>query len=279
MRPSLFLACIAMIFASCRSYQINTVSSANMRKNDSTGVFIVENDSLTIRYSFSGNNAPVNVEVFNKLNEPMVINWERSALVVKDKAYSYVDDNLKITGETSGSSVNYAANRNSWGDVRYNTGTLNANIKLSKNESFLPPHSQMGRSIFVLGQIPLKEIDKSAFNKTTFIDNDGITKIYSKTANFSIANSPLKFKSYLTLYTFKDNQPRPFVNEQEFFISNVTKLNLNPRNIPQFSNNPGDIIINSKSTGFAKTMAAVGAIGAVSGLAAADAAVNEKQKP
>ena len=278
MRPSLFLACMAIMFASCRSYQINTVSSAGMRKNDSTGVFTVENDSLSIRYSFAGNNSPVNVEVYNKLNEPMVINWERSALVVKDKAYSYVDDNLKITGETSGSSVNFYGNRNGWSDVRYNSGTLDANVKLSKNESFLPPHSMMGRSIFVLGQIPINNIDKSAFTKTAFTDNDGITQIYSKTANFSIENSPLKFKSYLTLYTLKDNQPRPFYNEQEFFISNITKLNLNPRNVPQFSNNPGDIIMNSKKTGFAKTMTTVGIITAVAGVTAADAAVN-KQKP
>ena len=271
MKRVVFLFSIITLLSSCAAYQINTVSSTNTPKIDSTGIFMVETDSVTISYNFTGANAPVNVEVFNKLNEPLIINWERSALIVADKAYSYVDDNLKITGEVAGSSLNF---RNS--DITYSSSDINANVKLSKNESFLPPHSKAGRTIYVLNQIGINKIEKSSFKRLIQDDADGMNKIYTKTADFSVENSPLIFKSYLTLSTLKNNQPQYFHFQHDFFVSNVTKLNLDPKNIEEYKKYPGNVIILSKASGFGKTLAIVAVAGAVGGMAAVNNSIQNK---
>lgn len=271
MKNIVFLFALAAIITSCKSYQLNTVSSLNTQKNDATGVFNRVNDSVSISYNFSGENSPVSVEVFNKLNEPLYINWERSALIIDDKAYSFVDDNLKVTGETYSSTFDLGRNY-----FNSTTGTINANIKLSKNESFLPPHSKTSRTIFVIDKIGVNQIDKSLFKKEMLNDADGINQVYTKTASFSPENSPLKFKSYITLYTLKDNQPQPFSYQNDFFISNVTKMGQDPDNTNEYGSFPGNVMITSKTTGFAKTMTVVAVAGVVGGAAALNNNVKEK---
>ena len=272
MKNIIFLFALGAIITSCKSYQLNTVSSLNAQKNDSTGVFNVVNDSVSISYNFSGENSPVSVEVFNKLNEPMYINWERSALIIADKAYSFVDDNLKITGETYSSTFELDRRDH----FSSSSGTINANIKLSKNESFLPPHSKTSRTIFVINKVGVNQIDKSLFKKEILNDVDGIYEVYTKTASFSPENSPLKFKSYITLYTMKNNEPRYFSYQNDFFISAVTKMRQDPNNTNEYGNYPGNVMITSKTNGFGKTMALVAVAGVVGGAAVAESAVKDK---
>jgi hypothetical protein len=271
MKRIALLVIITAALASCKSFQINTVSSINAIKNDSTGIFNIENDSLIISYNFKGNNSPLNVEVFNKLDEPLFINWERSAVIVDGKAYSYVSDNLNIKSDVSASTIELGNI-----PIAYTDGTVNTNVKLSKNESFVPPHSKTGRTIYALNQANTMKIDKSAFTSLTLTDADGLTPINGKTVNFSPENSPLKFKSYLTLYTLKDNIQRSFASQHSFYISSVTKVMQNPKNVFEYEHNPGDILVNSKSTGFGKTMAVVGVVGVIGAGAALES--NSKDK-
>jgi len=267
-----FLAAITLLL-SCKSYQMSTVSSLHTKKNDSTGVFNVENDSLIISYDFVGDNMPLNVEVFNKLNTPLYINWERSALIVEDKAYSYVDDQVYITGQTSGNSYNWANRRNSFYE---NSGTINEVAKLSKNESFIPPHSKVTRSLYVLDRLALDNIQPADFKRVSLALADGNGSIRSKEATFSAKNSPLKFKSYLTFYTLVNNQPQIFSSQQDFFVSSVTKSGINPKNLIEYYNSPGNIIINSKTTAYGKTMEGVAVVGAIGAIGAIDASQNNR---
>lgn len=268
---ALFLVVIAGL-SSCRSYQMSTLSSSNTRKIDSTGVFNLENDSLIISYNFTGDNSPVNVEVYNKLNEPVYVNWERSSLIIGDKAYSYGDDEIKIDGSTSNISSGYGRKGSVFSD-----GTISATAKFSKNESFIPPHAKIDRTTNVLAQVGIAEIDPTLFKKKkmTYINGEGQVNI--KEADFSAENSPLKFKSYLTLYTLKDNQPKTFALQQDFFVSSVVKSASDPKNLIEYNNSPGNVILNAKTTGYGKTAAVVGLVTAAGALGVADAAINNKQ--
>lgn len=268
---ALFLVVIAGL-SSCRSYQMNTLSSSNTRKIDSTGVFNLENDSLIISYNFTGDHSPVNVEVYNKLNEPVYVNWERSSLIVSDKAYSYADDEIKIDGSASGISTQYGRK-----GLVFTDGTISATAKLSKNESFIPPHAKIDRTTNILAQVGIAEIDPALFQKKkmTYINGEGQVNI--KEADFSAENSPLKFKSYLTLYTLKDNQPKFFALQQDFFVSSVVKSAADPKNLIEYNNSPGNVILNAKTTGYGKTAAIVGLVTAAGALGAADAAINNKE--
>ena len=84
------LALVACVLVSCSTYQVNVLSSTNTTKDDKTGVFNFENDSVKITYSFYGNNAPVSIQVFNKLDKPLYIDWQRSAAIIGDNAVSYM---------------------------------------------------------------------------------------------------------------------------------------------------------------------------------------------
>ena len=57
-------------------------------------------------YNFNGINAPINITIQNKLQVPVYIDWQRSALIVNDKAISYVPGELKINGGFHGGSYN-----------------------------------------------------------------------------------------------------------------------------------------------------------------------------
>jgi hypothetical protein len=257
--------------SSCKSYQISTVSSPNAKKTDSTGVFNVENDSLILSYHFMGENSPLNIEVFNKLNEPLYVNWAKSALIVADKAYSYAGDEVKIQGSTSAVGTQYYRNGATFSD-----GSISATAKLPNTESFIPPHSKITMTTYILRNIGMDKIDKSYFKPAMLNYNDGSGQIHGKEATFSAANSPLKFKSYLTLYILKDNLPRAITFQQEFFVTSVTKSGVSPASLYQFSNHQGDVIVNAKTTGYAKTMAVIGLVGAVGALTTAEATLNEK---
>lgn len=268
---ALFLVVLAGL-SSCRSYQMSTLSSSNTAKIDSTGVFRLENDSLIISYNFRGDNSPLNVEIFNKLNEPVYVSWDQSSLIINDKAYSYAEDEIKIDGSASGISTQYSRRGPAFTD-----GTISATAKLPKNESFLPPHAKTDRTTRILDQVGIASIDPSLFKKKKSILSSGEGEISIKQADFSSENSPLRFKSYITLYTLKDNQPRSFALQQDFFISSVIKSATNPKNFADYSYSPGNVMINSKTTGYGKTAAIVGLVTAAGALGVADAAINNKE--
>lgn len=273
MKKLLLFVAIAITFSACKSYQMSTLSSSAAKRNESTGIFTVENDSVIVNYSFSGENTPVNVEVFNKLNEPVYINWAKSAVITDSRAYSYVNDEIQINGSSSAISTQFYR-----GSYTLTDGEMNATAKVSRDESFIPPHSKVTRTTNILHKVGMNDIDKAEFKKVFLTYLDGSGQFGAKTASFSEENSPLKFKSYLTLYTVKDNQPRPFTSELDFFVSSVTKSPTGPNQLYEYSNNPGDVFTIGKSTGFGKTIAVVGLVGAVGALTTAEAALDDTNK-
>ena len=61
-----------------------TVGEKNER-----GDFVQENDTVRISYRFWGENAPVTITIYNKLDEPLYVDWGRSALIIDDVATTY----------------------------------------------------------------------------------------------------------------------------------------------------------------------------------------------
>jgi len=72
-----------IIFLSgCTKYQYISVTS-NLPQNDNKE-FIIENDTVLIRYSFSGENLQVKAILYNKLQQPIYFDVERSAVIIND---------------------------------------------------------------------------------------------------------------------------------------------------------------------------------------------------
>src|SRR5947209_4687068 len=102
MKKNILLSVIVILsLTSCSIYQYATIESSTMNKNEKKE-FVTENDTLRLVYNFNGINAPINITVQNKLNVPISIDWQRSALIVNDTAISYVPGTVNINGNFSG---------------------------------------------------------------------------------------------------------------------------------------------------------------------------------
>lgn len=270
MKKIIFILGAVVCLSSCKSYMMSTVSSSNTKADQYTGILQLKNDSLDLSYNFSGEDAPMKIEIFNKLNEPLFINWEKSAIIVGDDAYSLMDDKLRIEASTSS-----FTQRSGYPNGNSTEGSINGTIQLSKNESFIPPKSKIARTSAILRRVKFPDIDKSLFRREKLNLADGTGETLSRETDFTEKDSPLTFRAYLTFYTIKDNQPKFFTLQQNFYVSKVTRTNVNPNNISGFDNNPGNVIILSKATGYAKTMGIVAATGLVIGAAAFGGSTNE----
>jgi hypothetical protein len=271
MKKLALLVLVLIVMVSCKSHMISTVSSNTASKEVTSGAFFIENDSVKISYNFTGENSPLTVEVYNKLNEPVYVNWEQSAVIVDDKAYSFVDDKLAIEGNTSSVSLNYQSQYDT-----YNYGDFFGTVKLSKNAGFIPPKSQVSRTMYALNTINTFKLDQTAFEKKAMNYTEGSGIVYVKQANYSPSDSPIQFRCYVTLYTVKEGAPKAFSFEQRFWVSTIMKSGANPSKFTDYQPMPANLIVNSKSTGFTKAMTVVAIVGAAGGVSAADAALSEK---
>jgi hypothetical protein len=81
MKSCLLCALFLTTLVSCSKYQYASLSS-NVPKSKN-GFVIIENDTMAVRYSFSGHRGPVKVEVFNKLAIPLSVtlnSWSMTRL-------------------------------------------------------------------------------------------------------------------------------------------------------------------------------------------------------
>ena len=71
-----------VILTGCNRYQYMYVSS-HLDQNEKKE-FIVENDTVQIKYSFTGENFPLTITLYNKLSQPIYIDLERSTVVMNN---------------------------------------------------------------------------------------------------------------------------------------------------------------------------------------------------
>lgn len=80
-RSIILISCIIML-SGCARYQYVFVDG-HLNKNDNQE-FIKDNDTVTIKYTFKGENLPVTLTIYNKLNQPMYIDWDRSVVIINN---------------------------------------------------------------------------------------------------------------------------------------------------------------------------------------------------
>ena len=71
-----------IMVAGCNRYQYMYVSS-HLDQNEKKE-FILENDTVQIKYSFTGENFPLTITLYNKLSQPIYIDLERSTVVMNN---------------------------------------------------------------------------------------------------------------------------------------------------------------------------------------------------
>lgn len=271
MKNFLILPVLLLALTSCSKYQINVLSSNNIKKDPDNGKFVTENDSVKITYSFFGRNAPINLDVYNKLNEPLYIDWQRSAFITGDKSVSYASDKLHITGDVSGSSIGNKT-------ISYSSGSIDAVATLPKTVVFIPPHTHVSNTLLEVTSQFVTYIPDDKFTKKEIpslsISGTSLVNI----AEFSTDQSPLNFRSYLSLYVLNNNVPKYTAYDHDFFVSKLINTSEEPANFEFSQTRRGDYFYTSKATAGGQVATGVGIAALAVGVAALNANAKETGK-
>lgn len=226
---------ISFLLSSCGStYYFSTLDTTteNTIKGDN-GDFITGDDSLMVAYCFNGEGGPILIMIQNDGSQPLYVDWQRSSIIYKNKSTSY-----------------------------YNGST---------GVSFIPPHSRIEYNTNRLGTPSFDTIPDKKYIETSLIKKDNLPANI-KTMDFTVENTPFKFRSYLTLYTDPNH---PFTFEQDFFVSNIMKSkDLTPSNMDEDLVNRGDLFYFEKESKGKNVGAAFLVGGLIVGVVALDVATS-----
>lgn len=235
------LLLVSLLLTSCSStYFFSKLDSGNpyIQKADN-GDFVFENDSLWISHNFNGENAPIQITVYNKLDIPLYVDWGKSALIVQDQAVNYAGNTSHITINTS--SQVYHSPTSGTETRSVGIGSIDG---APSSVDFIPPRTKVSK-ITVRLNPNTNDLEQLSYTKDKMKDKDNYV-ISINRANFSAEDTPFSFTSYITVYTVPE---KPMVFEQDFYISSLIKTNgMLPQNLPGDLRQRGDMFFVEKFT-------------------------------
>ena len=223
MRNLLYLfvfAALLLGLSACSSYYYSMLNSNDpVGEKNERGDFVQENDTVRISYRFWGENAPVTITIYNKLDEPLYVDWGRSALIIDDVAPTYDPKVASVRGESSS-----VASGRGITNVRtvYSTEPP---VSLPKGVEFIPPHSKLVNTPLQLANFPFNEIPKEEYVKEQMTTKANTT-VNIRVKDFTEEDSPLRFRSYLTLFAGGTNG-KPLKHssfERNFYLAKLIKV-------------------------------------------------------
>ncbi len=215
MSRSLFIICTSIILTGCFKYQYATVES-NLHRNINSE-FIVENDTFKMKYWFSGEYGPIHIEVFNKLPQPLYVDWKKSALIKGDHRYPFWQDVSSVDVYTK--SISYGSRI---------SGPTTGRIYRAEQISFIPSQSSIDVEKQSIQINSFKVSDTAHVNKIQIITTTGTES--GKMVSFQKKNTPLKFRCFIALATTEDFSSPIFI-DNEFWVSDVTSSLADPKNM------------------------------------------------
>jgi hypothetical protein len=91
---------------------------------------------------------------------------------------------------------------------------------------FLPPHAYVTKELIGITNQALESLPDSIFSRKSLQSMEGYSQV--KLASFTADNSPLVFKSYLTLMV-GDTLAKPMSCQHRFYVSELVKTDLPPQ--------------------------------------------------
>lgn len=211
MNYTLFSSLISLFFlTNCVEYQYVSLQSS-LPQNEARS-FTNENDTASITYSFSGNNCPVNIEVYNKLNVPIYVDWRRSSLIINEETIPYWRDQQNFSSVGQGSE--WRPNQY----ISFQEQQTDGVIIREDAMSFIPPKSYVKVSP-ILVRSDLFEISKDTEFRNV-IGRDGIS--HGKRYKFDQQNTPLSFRSYIAISATSDLSTLNY-KDDTFWVSEITE--------------------------------------------------------
>lgn len=224
MKKLIVLSLLIAGFYGCKSYvQIFDTNGTNFKTENDYYVF--ENDTLKITYGFWTDQGSMTFTIYNKFDKPLYVDWKKS---------SYIDNSVKLNywiDEEKKKSLEYYGSYYYTGPFLMPGFTLGNSVGTSTSSTikveritFIPPKSNYNRSQFYILPIEFFPLStETNFKEVPRKDKPKKkTKIYEKT--YSIENSPLIFRNFLT-FSFTENFENEFYVDNEFHVKSIKEMN------------------------------------------------------
>jgi hypothetical protein len=203
---------IIVVFAalsSCGSrVQVYSFTSNSDKVHDSS--FTYCNDTIEIKYNFSSEYGVFGFQVRNLGNDPIYIDWSKSAFIYNNVKNDYWRDSWKSVSTTSALNPWYI-------------GTIQLGYK-EERVTFIPPKALYKREQFqILTGFNLKN-QRYDVSTSVVSRNDKLTKKTKvQTAFFSESNCPIILRNFLT-YSIEEDFKSVNIIDHEFRLKMVQEM-------------------------------------------------------
>jgi len=223
MKPFLPLTFVLSLFASCVSNRYYTIAADNIAKNDSHQL-ISENDTLRVEYLFSVHSNQMTISIFNKLKEPIEVDWNKSALISNEQAVSFYNPNIQFSGTIDN------ANR-----VSLLTGTLadvNGSLVINQPSQFIFPNTSLAKMSRPISAVAKADIDIKGARAEKVEFSGKPYSVHLKKMKFEKDSTPLTFRTYLTFRTGEKEKQQEFKVEQSFYVTEIWQTRFDVYDFP-----------------------------------------------
>jgi hypothetical protein len=229
MRHLILAAIILLSLSACSPWQYLTVNSTQLTRNDYKQL-VFENDTMQLTFDIAGKDGEVNLRILNKTNQPISVNWLKSAFIRNQQSVSF--DNKKyivINGRT-----------------RYADRYI-APFMFRDTVEFIPPGVSIGKSLPNLASTgPLQTDFPDSLPEKKLIDSNSAGTAKFKQVHYDEANAPIRFSCYLTFSIGNDN--KVFTVTRHFYVSDVYQADDGPGFFFPYYGHGNQIFIRTKTS-------------------------------
>lgn len=211
MKSLFYLLLLGVLLPGCKTYYYSMVQSFEEEIiQDENGSFCTSKNNLSVTYAFKNQGGNVVYEIHNESDDPVFVDWSRSAIIAEDYVQQLRDNNLRLDGRVNSTTYHFSNSNYST-----STGSISGSVVLPQNDLFVPPHSKATYSPMALSRVLNLDIPDNLYWTRD------VGKSQVKYLTFNKQDSPLRFRSYLTIVNDRDKSLTVF--ENKFFISEIIK--------------------------------------------------------
>lgn len=184
-----------LLFSSCEIYQVVTLSS-DLPSNDKFQ-FYSENSEVKVVYSFSGQGGPIHLELTNKKDKPLYVDWSKCALIINNQSYTLWTDEATIKGGALEFKVNP---NNTLRSVTSFEGTISKQDKVT----FIPPQTKIVRDSYLVCSAMINNSGRPCQKVSLFVEKGDYNERSARKYIYNRDETPLQFNIFLMLSEKED---------------------------------------------------------------------------
>lgn len=217
--PLIVLSCFLF---SCKTAQVFYTAPSTSDIKEANNLFIYENDTIKLAYSFWEEGGVMAFTIENKLNVPIYIDWKKSSFINTNIKYNYYSEDVRTETKSASASswflYSSLYNWDRWYPVNVGASSSQSVSRKDERIMFIPPHSITNRSKF---KITYRFVNMRNATKKQL----GDSKIKGLVMEATKDNSALFFRNFITYSTKESFEREQYINN-EFYVRKVVEVPL-----------------------------------------------------